>query len=312
MQSGKPAEIGSPAYELSKELGWDMSDQANMGRPIYFDLKQYCITIEQLIMSDETKTALYLLDNPPGWYRDNYPEELTTIRRHLYRALDTIKDYTDEPGQMKDNAETIREWIDGRFCFPRGPITLAIVKRLNDQGLIPTIYDFGPGNFWLPVGLLKHGAKFLYYPIEIHSKALDHAINGIPEFKTLMEESKNQTPTGPVIFTCFETIEHLWDETEIPRNFERWAQVDPDYVLLSTPYCQLSNGYRSENWFDARLGHVRTLTKSELVEFAQKSWPAFKEWAHFLSDMQVLFGQSEQAMAKNGKIGGWSYQHGTN
>src|SRR5260221_1221063 len=75
---------------------YDETDPKNIGKPYYFDLDTYIVAIEMMICSDEIQSALWMLDNPPGLYRDNYPQELVDIKNRIYQQCYDQFDYASD------------------------------------------------------------------------------------------------------------------------------------------------------------------------------------------------------------------------
>jgi hypothetical protein len=80
------------AHDLTLQ-DFDKEDLKNLGRPYYFDVDMYLACVEQMISSDEVERALWMLDNMPGWYRDNPPQQAKKIRDQLLKRLYTTMDY---------------------------------------------------------------------------------------------------------------------------------------------------------------------------------------------------------------------------
>jgi len=255
-----------------------------IGKPKYFDLDTYLNAVESMICADEIKFALIMLDNLPGYYRDNYPKRADTIRGLIYEQCMTVQDYVNDKSESIEQSEihhkqiVSKQWKESHF-YPRGQVTIDLVRDLNNQGFTANIIELGPYNYWLPLGLQDEGLDFIYTPISVntHIKC---------PVKTKTESDK---PTKD-IFICFEVIEHLWNEDEIVHYFYK-TQIDPDFVLISTPKYTCGGGL--PNWDKRTLGHIRTWTPTELTNYCRKHWPKLN-WYFVDSSMMVSIGSKEK------------------
>jgi hypothetical protein len=66
--------------------------------------------------------------------------------------------------------------------------------------------------------------------------------------------------------------------------------VDWDVVLLSVPKYTMGGGL--PDWDTRRLGHVRTWTPSEFLEFANRHWPN-RTWQLYPEFSMVLVGRKK-------------------
>ena len=256
------------------------------GKPKHFDPNHYLDSVEQMICADELVTALYMLEHMPGYYRDNIPVRAIEIKKKLYRQLMTVEDYVFDVEERQDNNEIIhktplQDQHTLRHFFPRAPITIEIVEQLNKAGYVANITEVGPANYWLPAALNKLKLEYTYCAHSISAVA-----NGIS-----LEDKKDELTNKPAknMFICFETIEHLWNPDDIYHYYAK-HDFDADVILLSTPKYVLYGGL--PNWDRRPLGHVRTYTPTELVEFAKKHWLGYK-WTLHDSDMMVLVGMKQ-------------------
>lgn len=242
-------------------LNLSANKNGDYGKPIIsvFDPEKYCDAIEMQIMSDEIITALWMIDNMPGWYRENpYPRALE-IRSNLYKQLMTTQDYVMDISEL--DSSNAKQLTDDAFTFPRWDVARNWVRMANEQGFIPHIHELGPANYWLPLGLLREGFKFTYNASSIH-------VGSIHYQKELRDvwNSKPDTKT-PVAFICFEMLEHMWNPDEIYHYFEK-LDLKPHTIMLSTPCNTIYGGM--DNWSTRTLGHLRTWTPSEFQDFASK------------------------------------------
>ncbi len=252
-----------------------------LGKPIYFSLENFIETIIGFIRADEIQTALWLLDNPPGWYRDNYPPELTKIRNTIYQnCYDQVEYATDN-----EEADCTREfgeaqWDNG-YMFPRAQI----IKQLVDSLPVPWIFDLGCSHGNLPLGLHKSGSQFTYRGAgmnwRIQAKVMDWLGTLIWKDKPFEKQ--------PTILYCTEVIEHMMNPHDAIHSAYKIG-VNFDHILLSVPKYTLGGGL--PNWDTRRLGHVRTWTPREFLAFADKGWPGY-QWMLYDAHSMVLHGRKQ-------------------
>ncbi len=135
---------------------FDPNDPANIGRPAYFNVDKYLDCVEEMITADEVERALWMLDNMPGWYRDNVPSKARDMKDRLLTKFFTTLDYS---------TELIEEQLVGHLdkMISRGELVMNFCKTLNENGKIPHIIDIGPGNYWLPGLLQAYEIQFNYF-----------------------------------------------------------------------------------------------------------------------------------------------------
>lgn len=254
-----------------------------LGKPKYFDLDLYLSAVEQMICADEIKFALTMLENLPGYYRDNYPKRASNIKELIYQQCMTTQDYVNDRSELIEMSEKLHNCPVGEMWklphfSPRGELIMNIVKELNSEGYCARIVELGPYNYWLPMGLQAQNCDFIYTPMSVNP----HVKN---PYKTKVASEK------PIkdIFICFEVIEHLWNEDEVFHYFCK-TQTDPDIVLISTPKYTCGGGL--PNWDTRQLGHIRTWTPKELTLFCEKHWPEL-EWYFVDSAMMICIGKKE-------------------
>lgn len=259
-------------------MDFDRNDPRNMGRPSFFSLDTYLALIEQYIMADEVDTALYLLEHPPGWYRDNVPVEIVQLRDQLYRRFFTTLDYGKDGCTIEQVASQPIEQLKAGASLERGWLTLETVKSL----VHPWIFELGPGNYWIPLMLRAHDLTFSYFAPSLNAQMQRDAEK---ELGWRWADRPLQ-PNQPKIFICFEMIEHLPRPEEIYQHSVK-AGGDFDVILLSTPkYCY---GGGMPNWHKNDLGHLRTYTPNEFTQFARKHWP-LHDWAYYDGPVMMLKG----------------------
>ena len=260
-----------------------------LGKPKHFNLDLYLDAVEHMICADEIKFALTMLDNLPGYYRDNYPKRAQNIKDLVLQQCMTVQDYINDVYELIENSEKIHkcpvqeQWRLPHFS-PRGELIIKIVKDLNANGYCARIVEIGPYNYWLPLGLQDQGCDFIYTPISIN-----------PYVKNPYKTKTSSEKPIKDIFICFEVIEHLWNEQEIYHYFCK-TQTDPDYVLISTPKYTCGGGL--PNWNTRQLGHIRTWTPSELTQYCRKNWPNL-DWYFVDSAMMICIGEKGKQNASN-------------
>lgn len=263
---------------------FDRTDPKNTGRPNYFNLDMFLAVTEQLIISDEVETAFWMLDNLPGWYRDNVPYQVIKMREQLHRKLFTPIEYSKieckGSSLFRQEKSLVRDSIFA--SLPRAQQVRLLVKQLNDQGETPHIIEMGPGSYFIPHGLSADNLKFTYFGEGLNSKDNDEAFIDIKEWREVGSSKVN-------IFISFEIIEHLHNPSEI-YQYSLKHNLDFDYIYLSTPLYTWGGG--NPNWWNADLGHLRTYTPSELLSFAKRYWPNY-DWTTYLGSEIHLEGKRQ-------------------
>lgn len=222
------------------------------GKPNFFDIDKYLDSVEGMITADEVERALWMLDNPPAWYRDNEPERLKEIRRSLHAALFTPAQYamadketeTCDPNQLKN------------YHPPRAQILANFIRIENEKGFTPNILEVGPGSFWLPHSLAAQGLGFRYASQSLGGVGYESELN----------------PDGPNFFVAFELIEHLSNEYELLQAYLKFKRPATK-VFLSTPLYTWAGGMRE--WRRQALGHLRAYTPTEFGGSAKRIFTDF-------------------------------------
>ncbi len=260
---------------------FDLNDEKNCGRPLFWKLTVHIKAIEQLIRADELQMALKMLDMVPGWWRDSYPEELSRIKRIIYRqTYDQIEYATDDEEADCPREMGEQQW-DSPYMYPRAEIISQIVKKYNSEGRTPWIFDLGCSHGNLPLGLIKSDHRFYY-----KGAGMNHRI--IEKLKEWVGAVWNEKPLlgEPTILYCTEVLEHAFNSHDIVHSSYK-PGIEWDQILLSVPlYCL---GHGLPDWETRRLGHVRNYTPQEFLEFASKSWPGYS-WMLYKSASMVLVG----------------------
>jgi len=275
-----------------------------IGQPEFFDVNHYLESVKQMASADEVVTALEMLDKLPGYYRDNEPKEVTELRNDILSKVETVADYCrhdlehysiaiDYEKQMCDarasfhgteaQFEDLGDMINDSFCFPRGPMILNLVKKLNEQGKTPHIVELGPASYWLPHALKKKGCKFKYKPISINRVAeQSHSVHLNGYYETDLSKSDVK------IFVCFEVLEHLWNEKDLLFEAKK-QKVDFDIVAISAPLNTFGGGEADRKTFE----HIRTYNAKEFRKLCSDMFPE-RNWVHALNQSQVMIGSKSE------------------
>lgn len=260
---------------------FDISQQQFVGRPYYFNLDQFIITVEMLICADEIQTALYLLDNPPGWYRDHYPAELRAIKDRIYQQSYDQFDYANDADEAGFTREQVSEQCLTQYTYPRADILFNDLKELNAKDKVPWIFEISPSHGWLPVGFKDRGIRFDYYGKNINQPALAKVMRWM-EQEWLPKPHADQLK----ILVCYESIEHMPN----PHDFIQAAHKigeSFDFIYASVPMYTLCGGL--PDWKTRRIGHVRTWTPREFLRFLDQGFPGYK-WQPYLGHSMVFKG----------------------
>ena len=275
------------------KVEFDVADPINVGRPKYFDPDHYCDAIEQMLTADEVITALKMFDQAPAFYRERPTERMQTLKREILQHAWNVSSYAKDPAETYETSlawekkmnpgqiEDLGDMIDIPFCYPRGPLMVEEVKRLNEEGKSPHIWEMGPANFWLPYGLKKKGLHFSYYADTLQPDSLKEA-------KTRLQNhwADKADPDQVQIFCCFETLEHLWQPEDILHQYHRYG-ASADIIMMSTPLGTLLGGV--PDWH-RDIGHLRTFTPQEFLDIANRLFPGYK-WEIYPSAMMTIVGR---------------------
>lgn len=258
---------------------FDRNDPANFGRPLFFDLDQWLSLAEQYIMADEVERALWVLDNPPAWYRDHYPVIAKKMRDKLLTQFFTSTDYSKDPVADEQIGKCDHD-------VPRAQLVIDYVEKHNAKKIYPTIFECAPGNYWLPFVLKSKGLGFGYY-----GEHLDPTVQSRARSKLGHEWSG--TTRGHKddhnVFVCFEMLEHLHNPVEIYQSYlKTCGDGDCKTIFLSTPKYTFGGGM--PDWQTNPLGHLRAYTPREFHQFALKYWPEFK-WTMYDGHVMCLVGE---------------------
>lgn len=225
------------------------------------NIKAFIDAAEELLRFDEVARALHLLDNLPAYFRDNIPLEILDLKNGILSKLATPHIYVKNGSDLLLEPAKAKLWIKESL---RGREIIKDVENYNKQGIIPNIVDHGPGEYWLPLGLIEHGYQFNYTPVYLHAEAYNAA-------KTMIKMSYDAS--APTIFVACEIIEHLWYEEEIKSEAMRAGSGYPDIVHVSTPMYTFN---AVVPWKErGELGHLRAYTPKE---FTDKIQSMFREY----------------------------------
>ncbi len=264
---------------------YDVHDPKLSGKPLYFDMDLHISNIYQFISSDEIQMAISMCDSVPGYYRDNPDERLEQIKNILYKNCYDQFDYASDYDEANYSLDAIKAQCLSHYTYPRADILFNDIKELNANGQTPFIFEISPSHGWLPIGFHSRGVKFNFFGKNLNQQALK-------KIKDYFEEQGDDTwrempkTNQPTVLVCFEALEHMWN----PHDLEQAAKktgFDYDCIYLSTPKYTLGGGL--PNWQTRRLGHVRTWTPKEFIEFAQKSFHGYN-WSYYDSYSMVLKG----------------------
>lgn len=253
-----------------------------LGKPLHWDLTKHIEAVDQMIKADELQIALKMMDDIPGWYRDNYPEELSEMKAKLYQQTYDQAEYgtdDEEAGCEQEFGES--QWTNG-YMHPRAEIISEIMTKYNSENFHPWIYDLGCSHGNLPLGLMKSGFKFTYL-----GRGMNWRIEEKVKQWVYKHWQEKPAKGEPAILYCTEVLEHMFNPHDLIHSAYK-VGVDFDQILLSTPLYTLGGGL--PEWRNRRVGHVRTWTPKEFQEFAIKAFPGY-QWTYYHSYSMVLVGK---------------------
>lgn len=232
-----------------------------------FNLRAFLDCANELVRADEVERALWVLDNLPAYYRDFVPGEVIDLKNEILKRIGTPSSYKRNQSDLNvasDNFKTVEDSLRSRLIRTE-------VKLMNDEGLMPHIIDYGPGEYWLPIMLKHYGLKFTYQPIYLHDEAFKKAL---PLFRDAYLPSFDGKDR-PVVYVACEIIEHLWNEEDILAEM-LGNHGNCDVVHISTPKYTFDTSTFDWKTYRKDLGHLRAYTPSE---FTAKVTEMFK-WYH--------------------------------
>jgi hypothetical protein len=254
-----------------------------IGKPIFFNVDKFVEVVEMYIGADEVTQAMQMMNNMPGWYRDNPPAKVVELKKHLYRKFFTSVDYAKDGLSLEGLLRNPQD-IEVYYESERGQVTYKAVQDFNAKGLTPWIFELGPGSYWIPLMLRAMGLKFEYFGPSLNtgmqSQLADH-----------LEQNwrRQPKPDQPKVFICYEMLEHLVDTSEIYHHYVK-AGDSFDRILLSTPMYTYGGGHTT--WKEMDLGHLRTYTPGEFFHFANSHWPDF-HWMMYQGPVMCLEGRKK-------------------
>lgn len=226
-----------------------------------FKLEAFLTVAEELARGDDVERALWVLNNLPGFYRENQPHEVIKLRNELTAKIATPAWYAHN-----DNTD-VPPHPDVFKGYLRGHLLLSEIKYMNQDDYVPHIVDVGPGVFELPLMLKHHNCKFTYEPVFLQKEYFER-------IKPQIEAYLKPCPVDqPRVYVACEIIEHLWNEHEIKTEMLRAGPL-ADVVHVSTPLYSICGTYR--NWREIQtLAHLRTYTTKEFQNLMLKMFPEY-------------------------------------
>lgn len=272
--------MSSESYEQFMKR---MEAAGTLGSCEFFDVKPFIDAANILVASDEPLRALQLLNNLPGYYRDNIPTEVKELKDAILKGLATPTFYQHSMDDVKYFSPEYAKHILTEAL--RGIKIHDDIKEYNAKGIVPHLVDMGPGEYWLPVGLMGHNALFTYSDIGLCEKARLKAKTFLDSY-WLPEPPKDR----PHIFVACEIIEHLHHEQDILTEYLRHG-VNADIIHMSTPMFSFDGRQSQLDWKKniIDLGHLRTYTPKEFMDTVIKMFPGYK-WDFWLSNVMHIRG----------------------
>lgn len=212
-----------------------------------------------LIDHDEVERALLALENIPAYYRDNVPEIITNFKNRILKGIYTARTYIKDPGDMNVRETGNKNTLLGTL---RGIIISQEVRRYNALNITPHVIDYGPGDYFIPLGLQEVGLKFSYQDIGINEVAkslVEPLLKNIP---------RQKEASSPSIFIANEIIEHLSSTNDILIECIKANSEMPERVHLSTPHYTYDLDIKVIE--QRGLPHLRAYTPNEFIAEAKK------------------------------------------
>lgn len=234
--------------------------------------KLLCQYADVLACLDEPLLAVDVLTKyAPSFYRDNPSDLMKSLKKDIISSLFTLKDYQDTEDDLAVPMEDARLILEDTM---RGLVIKDFVTRENKNQRVPEIFDLGPGNFFVPVGLQQLNLNFKY------------SFNGV---NTLAKEAFSKYQIEPCTdantFIAFEIIEHVFDPLWL-RQEQIQNAPNAKNIFLSTPkYC-----FDHCKWRNQKQPHFRAYTPHEFIQEARRLWPEFK-WSFVDNQVMVLIGE---------------------
>lgn len=246
-----------------------------------YDIECVLKNAEQLVLHDETELAIKVLNALPAYYRDHLPQRILDMRRDIKSKIFTISDYALNPD---DGVDLRIDFVQRCLALKRGNVIYQELLKANANGVIPHIVDFGPGEYWMALGLNRMNLKFTYHPIGIQP---DAALAAKQELEAVW--ATRDIKERPNWFVAYEIIEHLHYVDELRDQYDR-IKGDVTKVFLSTPMYTFAEG--NPTWRERGIPHLRAYTPQE---FYAESMRLFKEYKfEFIPDaVMVCVGSKE-------------------
>jgi hypothetical protein len=238
---------------------------------INFDEKVLIEYLEMLIDADEVERALIVLDNVPGYYRDNPTPGMRLIREQIMGAMITPHAYMSSglDANVRPDAaiSVLKELLRGR-------LVLSEVRRK----FFPKPYhvvDVGPGEYWFPLALDQLGLDFTYVDIVMdqNTQKVAHPLLLHRRLDTVPSVTRPPTET-PCLYLALEIIEHLPEPRDLAIEAVRWCGKWPERIHLSTPRYTFDGA--EKDWRKpCGLPHLRTYTPREFIAEVQRIFPTY-------------------------------------
>ena len=256
----------------------------------FWDEKPFIDAANILVAADEPLRALQLLENLPGYYRDNVPYSIFLLKLQIQSKLATPEFYSRQEMNpaIKYPAATHQEMKETlRFRALKED-----VQNLNDQDIAPHILDIGPGTYWLPVCLKFLNLRFTYEGIGL----CQYADTEIKKYLGDIYQASGLKKDGTCIAFAGELIEHLYNESDIAIECFRRG-VYPRIIHISTPKYTWDTRKIRLNWQAfGDLGHLRTYTPNEFISVVSKMFPSYKLEINHNEEIMHIRGISTVSM----------------
>lgn len=232
-----------------------------------FNLKAFVDVVNEYMRCDETERALWVLNNMPGYYRENTPKEIYDLKTEILSRIQTPTRYAQdlENPIAKDNPGIFKETL-------RGDIILSEVKLFNKLGMKPHVVDLGPGDYGVLLLLDFAHCDFTYESIHLHPGYASQAKEFLEKYK--LNEGLDRT-VRPTVFIACEIIEHLPNPLDIKTDMLSRIGL-ADTVHISTPLYTFDQVVK--DWREKRsIEHLRTYTEREFHNFCVTNFPEYHQ-----------------------------------
>lgn len=247
------------------------------GKPLFCDIDIILDAAEQYILSDDGQKAIWILDNLPAYYQDNYPARAYQIKKDYFKRLWSVADYLSESFENVWDEKKAIEHYKHKFQY-RGQYIRDLIKLHNDAGCDDIhIVEVGAANYWLPLGLRDEGLKFKYL-------ALGHNVDANKQAAEKLKDIWSDEVITSTIFVCMEVVEHCFNPQDIFNYYCKFGR-EAEYIVLTTPRYMVGGGV--PDWRSRSLGHVKTWGSGEFQAWAEKTWPLHNFYVHDRSHLIV-------------------------